>query len=230
MGSAPSPPPAPTVGSQLLNQSTAFGSTAYTKGPNGQETATSTPSGPLGQSINANLQSFAGQGAYDPSQFINQAMGMQEKYLQPYFTDQQQQMQAQLQNQGFSQSDQAYQNAERQMQQNQGGVMAANLDKFLPEAQQNYMMPLNAALTAGNPANTQIPGAQGALSNAVNTTTQAQQYDYGQQNANYAAMMGGLFGIPSSLLGGWAKGGFGMPSFGGGGQLGVGPMGEPQYS
>ena len=131
-----------------------------------------------------------------------------------------------MQNEGFDPRSTAATFDQNNLRNQQDTALGSMLPGLESAASTAYQMPLTAALTAGNPANTQIPGAQGALSNAVNTTTQAQQYDYGQQNANYNAMIGGLFGIPSAALGGWAKGGFAMPNFG---WWGSGGGGEPLH-
>jgi hypothetical protein len=206
MGSAPSPPPAPTPQSQLLNQNTAFGSTNYSPGPNGTMTATSNNTA-LQPGIATNVNAFNNETPLDAQNMVSQSLKLGQNYLDPYFKQQQSQLQAQLQNQGFDPASAGAQFQTNSLRDEQTRALGGMLPGLESAASTAYQMPLQAALTAGNPANTQIPGAQGALSNAVNTTTQAQQYDYGQQMQNYDAMMGGLFSIPSTALGGWAAGG-----------------------
>jgi hypothetical protein len=226
----PSPPPVPSASSIVqasqtannVNQNTGFGSLNYTQGPNGQWTANQTMDPNVVQGVNQNLQKFNAQpGPVDPSGAITDAIAMQNKYISPWFNQQQSNLDAKLQNQGFSTGDAAYQNAQRDLQNNQTNWVGGNVAQFEPlayqQSQQSYFNPLTAATQEygmANPGFVNTP--QTDVTGAYNTQMQGNEYNYGQQMQNNAAMMGGLFSIPSAVAGGWARNGFALPKFGGG--------------
>lgn len=204
----PQPPAAPTVQSQLQNQNTAFGNLNYSQGPNGTWTSTSTPTGALGQGINNNLNAFASENPISINNAVDQGSQFASNYMAPLWNQQQSNLNSQLQNEGFAPGDQAAQLAQRQLQGNQSQYLESQLPAFENAALQNYQAPLQAAGAAGQAINGSYTPNQ--IQPAVQTQTGAQQFDYGQQIANQAAMLGGLFAIPSAALGGWAKNGFGV--------------------
>lgn len=142
----------------------------------------------------------------DVQNAVQQSEQLGMNYMQPWFNQQQSNLNSQLANEGFSPTDAAYQNAQRDLQNNQTNWVGGNVAQFAPIAQQQYMLPLQAAATALNPS--LINPNAGAVQNATNTTTAANEYNYGQQLANQNAMMGGLFGLGAAGLGGWGKAGF----------------------
>jgi hypothetical protein len=229
----PSPPPVPSASSIVqasqtannVNQQTPFGSLNYTQGPNGQYTATQTADPNVVSGVQQNLQKFNAQGGpADPSQAITQAIGMENKYMQPTFNQQQSALDSRLQNQGFSVGSAGYQNAQRDLQNNQNNWVGGNVAQFEPlaynQSQTSYFDPLQAAQglrTTGAPNFVSTP--QTDVTGAYNTQMQGNEYNYGQQMQNNNAMLGGLFSIPSAAAGGWARAGFpGVSSlFGGAG-------------
>jgi len=230
----PSPPPVPSASSIVqasqtannINQNSPFASLNYSQGPNGQWTATTTPTGPYAQALatetqalNKNAAAFANEGApnFDPTTATQNALAMENKYMAPWFQQQQSNLDSKLQNQGFSVGDVAYQNAQRDLQNNQNNWVGGNVAQFEPlayqQAQENYFAPLQAA----QGANQAISGTyqpnfvstpQTDVTGAYNTQVQGNEFNYGQQMQNRAAMLGGLFSIPSAALGGWARNGF----------------------
>jgi hypothetical protein len=86
------------------------------------------------------------------------------------------------------------------------------------EAQSSYLMPLQmseslgqfGAPTTPNSSFVNAPSLQIQPANLIGATAnaqQAQQQTYEDQLAQNNAMMSGLFGIPTAILGGWAQGG-----------------------
>lgn len=213
---APKPPPAPTVGSQLQGSNTPFGSVSFSPNAAGGYDANVSASPALQPAVERNLQAYGSQGPanFDPSAAVDKAVGMENKYMKPFFDQQQSNLDAKLQNMGFSMGSQGYNNAQRELQNNQNNWVGGNVAQFEPLAfqqeMQNYFAPLQAAESAFNPQ--LINPISNQVAPAVQTQTAANQYNYGQQMQNYSAMMGGLFSIPSAVAGGWAKAGFpGMP-------------------
>lgn len=241
MGSAPSPPPVPSAtqiagaqskaniqsaeqqaGLNNVNQSGPLGSLQYQGGnidPNtGLPTSwNATTVSPFQQGINNNINAFNNATPIDAQNAIQQLTAGAQKYMTPFFNTQQSNLNSQLQNEGFSMNDAAAQLAQRNLQNQQSDYIAGNANQFAPTVFGSYMLPEQAAAgaagaTTGNFVNTPQTGVSPTnVNQAYQTQTNAEQYDYGQQMQNYSAMMGGLFSIPSAMLGGWARGGFGMP-------------------
>ena len=84
------------------------------------------------------------------------------------------------------------------------------------QAVQQYQLPLQTeqSLVSGaapqGPTFQPTPTAQVQPPNYTGTVEQ----QYGQQLAANTAAQSGMWGIPTALAGGWARGGFGLPSFG----------------
>ncbi len=172
------------------------------------------------------LLTRASYGSQTPSQAIGnmtsgmtgQMMGQELSFLDPFFKTQTSQLDAQLKNQGLGPGNPAYDNAMRQTQTNQGLQVNQFLASAFPQAAQiattQYGLPMQMAESLGQfgaPANlttgftSALPGfkapdvSAGLGPLAGLTTAQAQQ-----QQAQYNAMMGGLFGIGSAGLAGLA--------------------------
>lgn len=224
-----------------VSQVTPLGNLTYTQGPNGTYTATTTLSpqeqqlfdilqgtqgaaGAAGQNLmNASAGMYSGAPNINPSSAINQAVGMEQQYLNPYFQQQNSQLQSQLANQGFAVGSQAYNNAVNNLNNQQGNLVAGNIAQFEPmaynQALQSYQLPLQTAQqlasfgAPGSPnfVNTPQTGVSptnvtGAYANAQNALEQ----NYQAQVAQQSAMMGGLFGLGAAGLG--AIGKYGLPT------------------
>lgn len=160
------------------------------------------------------------------SGLTGQAMQQETSYLQPYFSQQTNSLDAQLKNQGFNPGEPAYDNAMRGLQNNQGNTVTGFLANIEPQmyqqAQSTYTLPAQLAESLGQFATpgsvaqnlTQTPNLTIQPANLIGATAnaqQAQQQTYQDQLNQNNAMLGGLFGIGSSVLGGMAKSG-GMSS------------------
>jgi len=227
-----------------VNQSTPYGSLSYAQtgtGPGGVPlyTATSTLS-PQMQAIVSQLQGDvtgslgkANYGASDPttaignmtSGMVKEGLNQQLSYLNPYYTQQTNQLDAKLTNQGLTPGTPAYQQAMNNLTQSQNQGVSGYLAQIQPAAYQQatneYLLPLQTAsqeaglLNSGatnattglvNPAQLKINPAD--YTGATSSYNTAQQAAYNSQLAQQNAMMTGAFGIPTAILGGWAKGGF----------------------
>lgn len=152
-------------------------------------------------------------------------------YLQPFFNTQREQLDTKLRNQGFAPGQPGYDNAMRGMDTNQNQSVQSFLAQAQPEAYKqavsSYTLPLqlaasemglvdpgflNKALVNPPQLNIGPPDYTGA----VNSYNNAQQAAYEAKSKANSAMLSGLFGIPSALLGGWATGGLsGLGGLGG---------------
>jgi hypothetical protein len=150
------------------------------------------------------------------SALTSQLLGWQSNYMQPYFKQQTSNLNSQLQNQGITEGSQAYNNAVMATQQNQNtsmeNAMAGDEAQAYQQAAQTYQLPiqtLGTLLGEGAPAS-----VNSSLTQTPSESVQAPNYEglaeqnYAQQNAQYGQLMGGLFSVPSAVLGGWAKSGF----------------------
>lgn len=174
------------------------------------------------------LISGANYGAQSPTDVIGNAtsgltkdaMTKQVAYLDPYFKQQTDQLDTQLRNQGFAPGQPGYDNAMRAVQNNQGNTVTGFLSQMEPQmyqqAYQNYMTPASLGGTLaglGSPSNPTFqntPQLNIQPANLIGATANAQtaaEASYQDQLKQSQAMMSGLFGIPSALLGGWAQGG-----------------------
>lgn len=190
-----------------------------------------------------NLIQGANYGAINPTQAIGtgtsgisgQMMGGYMSLMQPFFTNQTQQLDTQLRNQGLTPSPTANPSDpstwgayERQMYQNMGDQsrnVAGAAAQFQPQAFQEasslYTLPAqlgenlaqfggpttpNSALVQTPQFNTSAPD----YTSAVNSADQMQMQAWQQQQMQNSAMMSGLFGLGGNVLGGMAKGGSGI--------------------
>lgn len=150
------------------------------------------------------------------------------KYLDPFYSKQTEQLDTKLRNQGLDPSNPAYQQAMNNLlqSQNQGvtGFLATAEPAAYSQSVQNYTMPLTLASqemglmnpsflnqslapTAATPT-IQPANYTGAVANYQNMLEQ----QYQQQQQQSQNMMSGLFGVPTAILGGWARSGFaGLP-------------------
>ena len=224
--------------SSMVNQSNPYGTLTYQQtgtGPNGLPLYTantnlspqmsaivnSLQSGIGGQLqqgdyANTNARDYVGDATSGTTQWL---LNQQVSYLQPFFTQQQEQLDAQLRNQGIGPESKAYTTAMNNLSQSQNQSVTGALAQFEPAAYQqatsSYMLPLTTAAAQYNmldpsffskslinppQANVQPANYQGAVSAADQANMAAYQAQLQKSNA----MMGGLFGIPSSILGGWA--------------------------
>jgi hypothetical protein len=180
----------------------------------------------------SNLLSGANYGAQSPGTAIGNAtsgltgaaVNQQVAYLQPYFSQQTSQLDTQLRNQGFAPGQPGYDNAMRGLENNQNNTVTGFISQIEPQMYQqatsSYELPLQMATTEagfGAPANvnqnlTTTPGLSvqpADLTGATATAEQQQQASYQDQMQQYTAMMSGLMGIPTAILGGLATGGLG---------------------
>jgi len=180
----------------------------------------------------ANLLQGANYGSTNPSTVIGNAtsgtteqeMAQEPAYLQPTFKQQTDQLDAQLQNEGFNPGTPGYQQAMNGLLQSQNqtttGFLASIEPQMYSQAVQNYELPaeLSGSLYGlDNPTNltadlTSTPGLSISPANYegdVATSEAAAQQTYQDQLQQQQAMMSGLFGIGSSVLGGLAKSGVG---------------------
>lgn len=174
------------------------------------------------------LISGANYGAQSPTDVIGNAtsgltkdaMTKQVAYLDPYFKQQTDQLDTQLRNQGFAPGQPGYDNAMRAVQNNQGNTVTGFLSQMEPQmyqqAYQNYMTPASLGGTLaglGSPSNPtfqntpQLNIQPANLIGATANSAQAAEASYQDQLKQSQAMMSGLFGVPTALLGGWAQSG-----------------------
>lgn len=148
-------------------------------------------------------------------------------YLHPYQVMAENEQDTKLRNQGLLPGMPAYDNAMMQLRNSQGNTITGFLAQAEPAAYQqatsSYTLPATLAsnllgLSAPpSPSFTQTPqfteqpaNYQGAVANY----NQAQMQAYQAQVQQQQAMMSGMFGIPTAVLGGWARSG-GLAGLGG---------------
>lgn len=154
------------------------------------------------------------------SGLVKDAMAKQVSYLDPYFKSQTDQLDTQLRNQGFAPGQPGYDNAMRAVQNNQGntvtGFEAQMEPQMYAQAVNTYGLPMQMAGTLAGLGSPNSPTFQNTPqlniqpANLIGATANAQQAaeaSYQDQLKQSQAMMSGLFGIPTALLGGWAKSG-----------------------
>lgn len=197
----------------------------------------------LGQEFNPNLPSI-----YDPNLATNNATELLLQRINPQLDQRQNQLQAQLANQGVTMGSEAWRNAMTQFDQgrndayNQASLTGINLgmqQQGLTNHQQQqafqnsaYMrqLPLQelGALMGGTQVSMpQMPGYSQAgigqapdLMGSANASYNAALNQYNAQQANQGGLMGGLGSIVGGGLGYFAGGG--LPGIGLGAQLGSG--------
>ena len=147
------------------------------------------------------------------------------KRLDPMLEQRRAGLETRLYNQGVMPGTEAY---DRAMRQNTEGANDAYNQLLLSGRGQSVQEALTQRNQPINEITALMSGGQVSQPNFVNTPTAQvgspdiggmtyQSYQmgpmaqYNAQNANQQAMMGGLFGMAGAGLGGWARGGFGMP-------------------
>jgi hypothetical protein len=153
------------------------------------------------------------------------------KFFNPQWTTQTQQLDTQLRNQGLSPSQSSdpnnpstwgpYERAMNQLQTTQNQALSGFITQMEPQAYaqatSNYYAPLTTAsglmslITPSNtnalinPPQTQVQAPD--VTGAYNSYQNALDQQYAQKVQANSSMMSGLMGIPTAVLGGWAKGG-----------------------
>ncbi len=187
----------------------------------------------------SDLLTGANYGARQPGDVIGDAttgntnalMQKYSTYYQPLQQTAKTQLDTQLKSQGLSPGTPAYDNAMRSLDENQNmsnSLAAANFEKdAYSQAANNYTLPAQMALQlaafgAPQTPNSSFVNAPGLNIQPANVTGAYANYDQNNldawkaQTAQNSAMWTGLMGLPTSLVGGWAKGGFTNPFSGGG--------------
>lgn len=144
-------------------------------------------------------------------------LNTETSYLKPYFDTQTEQLDAQLRNQGLQPGTPGYDNAVRALSNNQNNAVTGFLAQAEPQAYSqsvsSYELPLQTALqelgvSAPSPTGinaTSAPTTPLNIASAGPTYAQTAEQNYQQQVAQQGNMLSGLFGIPSAILGGWAR-------------------------
>jgi hypothetical protein len=162
------------------------------------------------------------------SGLTGQVLGAEVNYLQPFQQTEKQQLDTTLRNQGLSPGEPGYDNAMRSLDTSHSLAVQNFLATAEPQAFQQatslYQMPMTMGeqlaqfgapgdptqdfvnapgLNAPTIAPTTVQPAN--LISATGSAQDAQMQAYQGQQANNQAMMSGAFGIPTAVLGGWAK-------------------------
>jgi len=232
MGAPKPPDPRETANAQLdysrkaatsqaymnqVNQNTPFGSLNYSQtgtAPDGTPTFTATQSfDPKIQSVIDGLIGRLDRPATDMSgeAITNQQMDLYRKYMDPIFAQQKGALDSTLWNKGIRPGSKQYETAQNLESRNTNDALI----NFLLQSRGQAMNELQAG--AMQPYQ-ELQALRGTLDPTFAQTPQQQiqtpdyqgavQQNYAQKQANYNNMMTGAFGIPSSVLGGWARGGF----------------------
>ncbi len=177
------------------------------------QTATNTAgAGTAGKIINANAGNWAAGPDVNETGITKAIMGWGHDYLQPVFDSQNAAADAKLTNQGIAPGSEAWTNAHRDTSRNQNDAYTQLLlqgqGQAMSAAEAKYMDPLRAisVLSTGQQPNVQYAQTPQANVQAPDYTTAANN-QYNAKKANSDALMGGLFKIPQTILGGWASGG-----------------------
>lgn len=183
-----------------------------------------------------NLLQGANYGASQPgdvignstSGLVKDAMAKQVAYLQPTMDYDIDRMDTRLRNQGFAPGQPGYDQAMDGLRLNQGKQIQGFLSNIEPQmfdqSVRSYMLPaqLSGSLSGfgapKDPTWTQTPQLNigpADLTGATASANQANMEAYKAESAKNNAMMSGLFGIPTSIIGGMATGGAFNPLMGG---------------
>lgn len=179
----------------------------------------------------ANTLGFGNYGTISPAQQIGnmtsgttgQILGQETNYLDPFFQTQQSQLDTQLQNEGLQQGNPAYDNAVRSLDTNQGLTVSNFLASAEPQAFSQatslYNEPASVAENLagfGSPTSptnqftSALPALQPAnVSQDTSVDASVANSAYQGQQAQYNAMMSGIFGLGSAGLGALAGSGLG---------------------
>lgn len=197
----------------MVGQNTPFGSLSYDQtgtNPDGTPkfTATQTATPQVQSAYDQLLGKINNQGDVTGEQF-----GLYSKYMQPLIDQQQRQLDTRLQNQGITTGSDAYNNAQNLQARNVGDQRTnwlLNSGNLAMQEQNQPFQQLSSLRTGAAPGFGSTPNTQIQPANYAGLAEQ----NYAQQLQQNNAMMSGLFGVPTALLGGWARGGFQSPNFG----------------
>lgn len=200
------------------DQTTPFGSLSYVQsGTN----ADGTPKYTVNQSYSPEVQNIIstligkGQGAANTDlsgdAVTQRQLGLYSDYIDPINAKNKQALESELWNKGIRPGSKAYEDAINLNSRNTNDALTKFLldtrGQALNEATTEGMFPfqqLGAAVGATQPNYAQTP--------QVNVQTpnyeQAVANNYNARSQQYGSMMSGLFSVPSTILGGWARGGF----------------------
>ncbi|MBX2989445.1 MAG: tail fiber domain-containing protein [Bdellovibrionaceae bacterium] len=200
------------------DQTTPFGSLSYTQSGTNPD---GTPKYSVNQQYSPEVQSIIstllgkGQTAANTDlsgdAITSRQMDLYSKYYDPINQQKTSALEAELYNKGIRPGSKAYENAmnlnSRNVNDQLTNYLMQSRGQALNEATTQGMFPyqqLGAVVGAASPnyaqtpqVNVQTPDYQGAVQNNYNAKTQ-----------QYNNMMSGLFSVPSTVLGGWARGGF----------------------
>lgn len=162
--------------------------------------------------IGANAGQWANGPDVDETGITKAIMGWGQDYLQPVFDSQNASADAKLANQGIAPGSEAYSNALRDRSRNQNDAYTKLLlegqGQAMSAAEMKYMDPLRAISTLSSGAQPSVNFAQTPQAGIqAPDFASAANNEYNAKKANSDALMGGLFKIPQTLLGGWASGG-----------------------
>lgn len=173
----------------------------------------------------------ANYGAQDPASVIGDAtsgntQALMQKfsdYMNPTYDRQFNQLDAQLRNQGFKPGDPGYESAMNPLRLAQNQSTSGFLSQIEPQAyqqaMQNYLMPLQTAsgllglenpglVSSGAVQTPQLNVGAPDLTSMINAYQNQQMAAYNAQMQQYQAKQSGMWGIPTAILGGWARSGF----------------------
>lgn len=224
----------------MVDQTTPYGSLTYTQTgtyedgtPKFSATQTLSPenqqlydqymgiAGQLGQIGNTqagNVASTMGQPFdFDAAQ-ATKLTDMQNTFLDPQWQRQESSLEAKLMNQGVNPGTEAYRRAMEEFSTNRQRAYDQNYlsayDTAGRQALTERNQPLNELSAMLSGSQVRQPGYASTPQTGVSGVDYAGLVNQNYQNetANYQNKMGGLFGLGGSVLGGWAKTGFAMPS------------------
>lgn len=205
------------------DQTTPFGSLNYTQSGTNPD---GTPKYSVNQSYTPEVQSIIdtligkGQSAagvdLSGDAITGRQMDLYSKYMDPIFSKQKQGLESELWNKGIRPGSKAYEDAinlnSRNTDDSLTNFLLQSRGQAQNEATTEGMFPfqqLGAVVGATQPQYAQTP--------QVNVQTpnyeQAVANNYNAKSQQYGSMMSGLFSVPSTILGGWARGGFQQPSY-----------------
>lgn len=205
------------------DQSTPFGSLSYVQSGTNPD---GTPKYSVNQTYTPEVQSIInnllgkGQAASNVDlsgdAITNRQLDLYSKYMDPINSKNQQALESELWNKGIRPGSKAYEDAINLNARNTNDSLTKFLldsrGQALNEATTEGMFPfqqLGAAVGATQPNYAQTP--------QVNVQTpnyeQAVANNYNAKSQQYGSMMSGLFSVPSTILGGWARGGAQLPSW-----------------
>lgn len=189
--------------------------------------AAGTLAGTVGSLATNSADMYSKPAQIDPSAMTKQLMDWKTSYIQPIFQQQEGNLDAQLRNQGLAPGTEAWNNAQNLQRRNEGDVTNQFFAQSEPlafnQAVQQYQLPaqtegalLGNASAAFSPSMAQGPSFQTTPTEQIQPANYSGlvEQNYEQQNKAYGQNMAGLFGIPTALAGGWARGGFAMPKSG----------------